>query len=118
MRNFDYASIFYHCFQYSLGLMSSTFPLALRSSSVVLFPTYRWPRKVKEVYSFKWGVKFPQCPRCKTTMEREYQLFCNRCGQRLNWRVFDDCKVKYIGWDGVEEDEDDEQVIPHDSSIS
>ena len=47
-------------------------------------------------------------------MEREYKLFfCDRCGQRLNWSGFDDCEVKYIGWDGVEEDEgksDSEQV--------
>ena len=47
---------------------------------LLLSPTYRWPMRVKEVYSFKWGVEFPQCPRCGTTMEREYQLFCDRCG--------------------------------------
>lgn len=29
-------------------------------------------------------------------MEREYQLFCNRCGQRLNWRVFDDCTAEVV----------------------
>ena len=25
------------------------------------------------------------CPRCKVTMEREYQSYCDRCGQCLNW---------------------------------
>ena len=60
------------------------------------------------------GAEFPKCPRCGTTMEREYQRFCDRCGQRLNWSGFDDVEVRYIGWDGVEDDEesdaDGEQV--------
>ena len=75
---------------------------------LLLSPTYRIPMRVKVVCSYKWGVKFPQCPRCGTTMEREYQLFCGRCGQRLNWSGFDECEVKYIGWDGPEDDEDEE----------
>mgnify|MGYP004620755347 CR=1 FL=1 len=41
-------------------------------------------------------------------MERKYQLFCDHCGQRLNWSKFDECEVKYIGWDGSEDDEDEE----------
>lgn len=41
-------------------------------------------------------------------MEREYQLFCDRCGQRLNWSRFDDVEVRYIGWDGLEDNEDEE----------
>ena len=46
------------------------------------------------------GVDFPKCPRCGSTMEREYQRFCDRCGQRLSWRDFDDAEVIYVGWDG------------------
>ena len=38
-------------------------------------------------------------------MEREYQLFCDRCGQRLNWSGFDECEVKYIGWSEPDEKE-------------
>ena len=75
---------------------------------LLLSTAYRWPWKVKEVCSYKWGAEFPKCPRCGTTMEREYQLFCDRCGQRLNWSRFDDCEVKYIGWHGLEDNEDDE----------
>ena len=41
-------------------------------------------------------------------MEREYQRFCDRYGQRLNWSRFEEIEVKYIGWDGVDEDEDDD----------
>ena len=74
----------------------------------LLSPTYRWPMQVKTVCSYRRGAEFPQCPRCEITMEREYQLFCDRCGQRLNWSGFDECEVKYIGWDGPEDDEDEE----------
>ena len=28
---------------------------------------------------------FPLCPRCKQPMEREYQSFCDHCGQKLDW---------------------------------
>lgn len=75
---------------------------------LVLSPTYRIPMRVKEVYSFKWGADFPKCPRCGSTMERDFQRFCDRCGQRLNWSEFDDVGVQYIGWDGVEEDAEQE----------
>ena len=72
---------------------------------LLLSPTYRRPWKVKVVYTYRWGAEFPRCPRCWTTMEREYQLFCDHCGQRLNWSRFDDVEVQYIGWwDGKEDD--------------
>ena len=25
------------------------------------------------------------CPRCRTTLEREFVSYCDRCGQRLEW---------------------------------
>ena len=28
---------------------------------------------------------FPMCPKCQKTMEREYQKYCDRCGQHLDW---------------------------------
>lgn len=31
---------------------------------------------------------FPVCPRCHSTIEREYQSFCDRCGQKLGWDYF------------------------------
>ena len=31
---------------------------------------------------------FPVCPRCQLTMEREYQSYCDRCGQALDWKGF------------------------------
>lgn len=53
--------------------------------------SYRTPMRVEAVRAFRWGngfSAFPICPRCQSTMEREYQAFCDRCGQRLSWRGF------------------------------
>ena len=58
-----------------------------------------WSWKVKVVCSYRWGAKFPKCPQCGITMEHEYQLFRDRCGQKLNWSGLDDVEVRYIGWD-------------------
>lgn len=55
---------------------------------LLLAPTYRWPMKVTELSVYQRKTAFPRCPRCRTTMEREYQCFCDRCGQRLDWRGF------------------------------
>lgn len=63
---------------------------------------------MKEVYIHKDRYEFSRCPRCGSTMEREYQLFCDRCGQRLNWSRFNDAEVRYIEWDGPDEDSKEE----------
>lgn len=55
---------------------------------------YRKPMTVSEwvrvehycLYSME-PTYYPVCPRCKRTFEREYQKFCDRCGQRLAWKV-------------------------------
>ena len=75
---------------------------------LLLSPTYRWPMRVTEVCVYKWGAAYPKCPRCKTTFEREYQRFCDRCGQRFDWSKFENAKEVYIGWDGPKDDEDAE----------
>lgn len=31
---------------------------------------------------------FPVCPRCHCNLEREYQSFCDHCGQKLGWDYF------------------------------
>ena len=31
---------------------------------------------------------FPVCPRCHCNLEREYQSFCDCCGQKLGWDYF------------------------------
>ena len=46
---------------------------------------YRSPMDVLEIRCYRDTVvgftSYPVCPRCRTTMDREYQAFCDRCGQ-------------------------------------
>lgn len=52
---------------------------------------YRQPLRVTQIrcYRYAFGLTgFPVCPRCQKSMEREYQSFCDRCGQRLDWKGF------------------------------
>lgn len=58
--------------------------------------SYRTPMKVTEVLLFENGDAFSVCPRCKITLEREYQRYCDRCGQHLNWD--DIYKAKICKW--------------------
>ncbi len=40
-------------------------------------------------YRYSYGdTGYPVCPNCKATMEREFQRYCDRCGQHLEWRLF------------------------------
>ena len=53
--------------------------------------SFREPMPVTQIRCFRYpyGVAgFPVCPQCGVTMEREYQSFCDRCGQRLEWKEF------------------------------
>lgn len=63
------------------------------STSVEEAITYRTPLPVTEVMKFPNGYAFPVCPRCKITLEREYQSYCDRCGQCLDWNDFENAKV-------------------------
>ena len=51
----------------------------------------REPMPVTHIRCFRYlsGVTgFPVCPQCRRTMEREYQSYCDRCGQCLDWNNF------------------------------
>ena len=37
-----------------------------------------------------------QCPYCQKTLEREYQHYCDRCGQQLKWSSLRKIKYKHI----------------------
>ncbi|MCD8087929.1 MAG: helix-turn-helix domain-containing protein [Oscillospiraceae bacterium] len=50
--------------------------------------SFRVPMLVTHVRCYKGSnglFEFPVCPRCAITLEREYQAYCDRCGQRLDW---------------------------------
>lgn len=49
---------------------------------------FRRPMPVQGRRLFRNGEAYPVCPQCGLTLEREYQAFCDRCGQRLAWRGF------------------------------
>ena len=55
--------------------------------------TYRIPLAVHEVCVFSDGNSFSVCPRCGLTLEREYMNFCDRCGQKLDWKEYEKAVV-------------------------
>lgn len=59
--------------------------------------SYRKPLVVREILLFKDGNSYPVCPRCSVSMEREYVRYCDRCGQHLSWRRFDQAEICYPG---------------------
>lgn len=40
---------------------------------------------------------FPVCPRCRVSLEREFQNFCDRCGQPLDWRQYSHAQLIFPG---------------------
>lgn len=57
---------------------------------------YRRPVSVKKIYCYYGSSglnSFPICPTCDIPMEREYQNYCDRCGQCLNWSDFEKAVV-------------------------
>lgn len=61
--------------------------------NVVEAVSYRKPLAVTEILLLLNGDTFPVCPRCRITLEREYQQFCDRCGQHLDWDNFDNAEI-------------------------
>lgn len=49
---------------------------------------FRIPMPVTQLRLLGRDGAYPLCPQCRITMEREYQRFCDRCGQRLDWRGY------------------------------
>lgn len=58
--------------------------------------SYRLPLPVKEIIVYQSGDQYPRCPRCEQSIDREYMLFCDRCGQRLDWCNFTKEKVHEV----------------------
>lgn len=54
---------------------------------------FRCPMYVSQALLFRNGDIFPICPRCQITLEREYQKFCDRCGQALNWDTYSNAQL-------------------------
>ncbi|MBD5152393.1 MAG: hypothetical protein HDT16_07960 [Oscillibacter sp.] len=54
---------------------------------------FRQPMPVRELAQYRSGEQFPICPQCGSAIEREYQNFCDRCGQMLGWKQFHRARV-------------------------
>lgn len=52
--------------------------------------TYRTPMPILDVTVYVSGDAYATCPRCKMPLERDYQAYCDRCGQALDWRFWED----------------------------
>jgi len=57
--------------------------------------SFRRPMKVTQVRMFPLDGAYPVCPQCNISLEREYQRFCDRCGQRLDWKNYKKAEVIY-----------------------
>lgn len=64
---------------------------------IIIAPSYRIPKTVKKIYVYPDNCFFGVCPRCNNSIDREYQTFCNCCGQRLDWSKLDEAEEQWIG---------------------
>ena len=55
--------------------------------------SYRIPLLVTQIVVYQNKQAFPVCPKCKMPIEREYQSYCDRCGQYLNWNNYNDAEI-------------------------
>jgi len=58
--------------------------------------SFRQPMRVTEKHLFRDGTVYPVCPRCRVTLNREYQAYCDRCGQALDWKAYKKAAVVQI----------------------
>lgn len=64
---------------------------------IIIAPSYRIPKTVKKICVYPDNCFFGVCPRCNNSIDREYQTFCNCCGQRLDWSKLDEAEAEWIG---------------------
>ena len=64
---------------------------------IIIAPSYRIPKKVKKIRVYPDNCFFGVCPKCNNSIDREYQTFCNCCGQRLDWSKLNEAEEQWIG---------------------
>lgn len=72
----------------------------LLAKTILSVSSYRRPMQVREyiLYRSTFGgdSAYYLCPRCDITMEREYQAYCDRCGQKLGWNRIHQAKRRNL----------------------
>lgn len=46
---------------------------------------FRMPRRIRTIVRGTDGYSTFYCPSCNTPIPRDFQEFCNSCGQHLDW---------------------------------
>ncbi|MCM1236639.1 MAG: hypothetical protein NC489_41715 [Ruminococcus flavefaciens] len=68
---------------------------------LLFFMSYRQGMRVTKIMVFSAGpygeTGYYICPRCSVTMEREFMAYCDRCGQKLDWKHYKKANVVYPG---------------------
>ena len=55
------------------------------------------PKRVTKIFCIEPSdISFPICPGCNTTLDREYQSYCDRCGQFLSWKGYRKAEIIYF----------------------
>lgn len=57
---------------------------------------FRKPMAVTQLRWFRTDWTYPVCPQCSISLEREYQRFCDRCGQRLGWKDYEHARIIHL----------------------
>lgn len=68
--------------------------------NLLLALSYRRPMLVRELMVFpamRPMDSYYVCPRCQTTLEREFVKYCDRCGQCLDWEQYEQARIVYPG---------------------
>lgn len=58
------------------------------------FTSYRLKMKICKAIHLSDG-DYYLCPRCTVSLDRDFQAYCDRCGQRLDWSDYTKSQIVY-----------------------
>jgi hypothetical protein len=58
--------------------------------------SYRTPMRIREMLVLSW-TSYYRCPRCEKTLDREFMRYCDRCGQCLDWKGYQNALKMHPG---------------------
>ena len=86
--------------EYIMARGQNASALAVFLSKALEDISYRTPRMVMQlrvVMDICGETGFYVCPRCNISLDREFMTYCNNCGQKLNWRNYQNAQTIYLG---------------------